>query len=245
MRPSSSPYHHVEVLGLMWEGHNHHNGHGVVRDATQEFNMVLHAFRQYGYNVLARPIPKNRQSRSEFPNYLQDKLDRLKRPSGSTLIILYYQGHGSKKPDGTLALSNGNGQYMDWTNIENAVINVRCDVLTILNCCHAGAAMKSRVRCRPNYERHTKQVIMAVPENKNTHWGRASGFAACLEQALRDRRTNWEEGFKGTPHHWIWAINRIMERKDLPDGPVLGGHLIAPPPSVQWEPIVVSPRYGY
>ncbi|KAI3321469.1 hypothetical protein HD806DRAFT_502659 [Xylariaceae sp. AK1471] len=241
MRPRRSPYQRVEVRGLFWEGHNHHLGQGPVRNANQELNMVLGAFEQYGYNVNSTPIPKDPRLRSGFPNWLQDKLVSFTSPYSSTLIILYYQGHGAWR-DGTLVLSNGNGQSMHWAEIANAVVNVRCDVLTILNCCHAGAAMRYRMPSRANYEGHIKQVMMAVPENKTTNWGYAAGFAACLEQALRDRRTNWEESFQGIPEHWGEAINRIMARKSHPSGPVGVRHLIAPPPTVQQRPIVISPR---
>ncbi|KAJ8132044.1 hypothetical protein O1611_g1580 [Lasiodiplodia mahajangana] len=188
--------------------------------------MVLGAFNQYGYNVSYMQIPRDPRRRSGFPLWLQDKL-----------------GHGSEANDGTLALSGGGGQWMHWAEIANAVINVQCDVLTILNCCHAGAAMRYRMPSRPNYEGFIKGVMMAVPEHKITRWGYAAGFAACLEQALRDRRTNWEEGFEGRPSQWVWAINRIMQRKPFPCGPVAVRHLIAPPPRrVHDYPIVVSPR---
>ncbi|KAI0902837.1 hypothetical protein F4823DRAFT_569316 [Ustulina deusta] len=181
--------------------------------------MVLGAFHRYGYNVGARIIPKDPRSRNQFPGYLQYKLVRLKQPSGSTLIILYYQGHGTRLGDGTLVLSNGHGQWMHWAEITIAVINIRYDVLTIFNCCHAGAALRYRMPSRVNYEAHIKQVVMAVPEHKSTLWGYATGFAACLEQALGGRRTNWEEKFQGFPEHWVWATNGIMGRKSSSGGP--------------------------
>lgn len=104
MRPRTSPYHRVEVRGLFWENHNHHLGQGPVRNANQELNMVLGAFDEYGYNVKSINIPRDPRSRSGFPSWLQDKLDRLARSSGSTLIILYYQGHGAMR-GGDLVLS--------------------------------------------------------------------------------------------------------------------------------------------
>ncbi|KAI1281833.1 hypothetical protein F5Y07DRAFT_411871 [Xylaria sp. FL0933] len=241
MRPRRCPYQRVEVRGLFWENHNHHLGSGPVRNANQELSMVLGAFETYGYNVNPMAIPGDPRARSGFPSWLRDRLSRLAQPSGSTLIILYYQGHGALRGDG-LVLSNGNGQSMHWADIAGAIVNARCDVLTILNCCHAGAAMRYRMPARANYEAHIKQVMMAVPEHRTTNWGYAAGFAACPEQALRDGRTNWEESFKGVPDHWGEAINRIMARKSLRAGPVGVRHLIAPPPTIHQRPIVVSPR---
>jgi len=240
--PRKSPYQRVEVRGLFWEGHNLHRQQGPVHNADQELNMVLGAFGNYGYNVKGMPIPMNPQKRSGFPGFLQNKLDSFAPSSTSALIILYYQGHGSLDKHGHLVLSNGNGQAMHWSDVANAIINVRCDVLAILNCCHAGAALRSRVPSRPNYENHVKQVMMAVPAHLKTGWGFAAGFAACLEQALRDRRTNWENDFKGIPYHWVLAINRIMEKKPMPCSPVGVGHLVAPPANVAQRPIVLGPH---
>jgi hypothetical protein len=131
---------------------------------------------------------------------------------------------------------------MHWSEIANSIINARCDVLAILNCCHAGAAIRDRVPSRPNYERHVKQLIMAVPHDLSTGWGFAENFTACLEQALRDHRHNWETSFHGTPHHWVIAINRIMARKPRGRPHVLDGHLVKPPPNVADRPIVLGPR---
>jgi len=240
--PRKSPYHRVEVRGLFWEGHNLHRQQGPVHNADQELNMVLSAFRNYGYNAKATPIPMNPQKRSGFPGFLQNKLDSFVRPPTSTLIILYYQGHGRLDKQGHLVLSNGNGQAMHWSDVANAIINVQCDVLAILNCCHAGAALRYRVPSRPNYGNHAKQVMTAVPADLKTGWGFLTGFAACLEQALRDRRTNWENGFKGIPYHWVQAINRIMEKKPIPRSPVGVGYLVAPPANAAQRPIVLGPQ---
>ena len=103
--PRRSPYQRVEVRGLFWEGHNHYGQQGPVHNADQELYMVLHAFQDYGYNAKTMPIPMNPQARSGFPSYLRDKLTSLVPPSGSTLIILYYQGHGRLDQHGHLVLS--------------------------------------------------------------------------------------------------------------------------------------------
>ncbi|RYP21169.1 hypothetical protein DL767_009315 [Monosporascus sp. MG133] len=188
--PRRSPYKKVEVRGLVWEGHDHQKQQGLVRNADQELNMVLNAFRDYSYNRLV--------------SYAS---------STANLIILYYQGHGRIDKHGHLSLSNGNGQKIHWADIVNAITNVKCDVLAILNCYHAGAAIKSRVTSRPNYEKRVKQVMTAVPADLTSSWGTGTSFAACLEQALRDRRNNWESPFKGIPYHWAQAINLIMKKK--------------------------------
>ncbi|KAF7512467.1 hypothetical protein GJ744_001402 [Endocarpon pusillum] len=250
--PWQSPYRQVEVRGLVWEGNGHHQTSGPVRNADQEFHMVLEAFRTYGYNVKITQISKDRHKRSELTNFLQAKFDNLVHRSSSTLIILYYQGHGSLDRDGHLMLTKygkdlnprllGTGQWMYWSDIANAVISARCDVLTILNCCHAGAAVTNRHSSRPNYERHLKELIMAVPRNSSTSWGRVENFAACLEQALRDHRNNWENGFRGNPSHWVQAINRVMVRKPRGRASVLHDHLIRPPPNAADRPIIMSPR---
>ena len=132
---------------------------------------------------------------------------------------------------------------MHWSEIVNAIIDVRCDVLTILNCCNAGAAMQSFIT-RPNYENHQKQVIMAVPARYNTNCGHAGAFAACLEQALRERLRSWEPTFQGLALHWVQAINRTMARKHMhmPPSPVGIGNLITPPANANNRPIILSPR---
>ncbi|KAI2626517.1 hypothetical protein GGR54DRAFT_591378 [Hypoxylon sp. NC1633] len=239
--PRRSPYGRVVVMGLSWEGHNHYLHSGPVQNADQELNMVLRAFGNYGYRVERMHIPASSQLRSQFPHVLQRALVQLTSPSVSTLIVLYYQGHGDVDRHGHLSLSNGNGGHMHWSEIVNAVINVRSDVLTILNCCHAGAALRSVVS-RPNYENHVKEVMMAVPMGYKTTWGNAYGFAACLEQVLRDRRNNWDSNFNGNPYHWAEAINRTMREKGHRSGQVAVRELIRPPPGRAGQPIILSPR---
>lgn len=131
---------------------------------------------------------------------------------------------------------------MHWSDVANAVINARCDVLVILNCCHAGAALRSCDFSRPNYEGHEKLVMMAVPAHLRTGWGYAAGFAACLEQALRERRTNWENTFQGNAYHWVEAINRIMARKPNPSGPAGVKDLVRRPAHAVGRPIILGPR---
>ncbi|KAI0549956.1 hypothetical protein F4679DRAFT_583952 [Xylaria curta] len=244
-RPRQSPYSRVVVRGIFWEGHDHYRRGGPVYNAEQELHMVLNAFQSYGYSVGRMPIAQDPRRRSAFPGFLQDRLVDFASSSPRTLIVLYYQGHGVMDRHGHLLLSNGNGQYMHWTEIANAIINVRCDVLAILNCCHAGAAMKNSLVHRPNYERYAKEVMMATPYNQKSHWGSAAGFAACLEQALRDLHYNWMLDFTGVPPHWASYINYIMKKKK-PDSrnPVGVAHLIKPPESTRrghpYE-IVLSP----
>ncbi|KAI1735485.1 hypothetical protein F4680DRAFT_306256 [Xylaria scruposa] len=245
VRPQRSPYSRVVVRGIFWEGHNQYHRGGLVFNAEQELHMVLNAFQSYGYNVRQMPIPQDPRRRSGFPDFLKDRLVNFASSSPRTLIVLYYQGHGALDRHGHLLLSNGNGQQMHWSEIANAIINVRCDVLAILNCCHAGAAMRDSPRHRPNYERYAKEVMMATPHNQKTYWGSASGFAACLEQALRDLRYNWMLNFRGIAPHWAHYINCIMKQKK-PDSrhPVGVRHLIKPPESTRrghpYE-IVLSP----
>ncbi|KAF4948034.1 hypothetical protein FSARC_13852 [Fusarium sarcochroum] len=237
--PRRSPYHRVEAGVFVWERHDQQ---GQARGTNQELSMVRGAFHDYGYGVRSIPIPVNARSRSQFPVALQNKLVNL--ASASTLIILYYQGNAGLDRHGHLVLSNGNGQRMHWSDVVNAIIPVRCDVLAILNCHHAGAAVRSCVRSRPNYEGHDKQVMMAVPANMRTHWNSGAGFAACLEQALRDRRRNWENNFKGTPGHWAQAINRTIGMKSGSAGQVSVDHLIRPPTQAAQRPIVLGPKTG-
>jgi hypothetical protein len=127
---------------------------------------------------------------------------------------------------------------MHFSEIANAVISARVDVLTMLNCCHAGAALNTnwQVRNAINYEAHIKDIIMAVPANRRTTWGCAQGFAAALEQALRENHKTWPQGFRGTPQHWARAISRIMHNE------VGVRHLVATPRNRVERPIVIAKR---
>ncbi|KAH8880478.1 hypothetical protein GQ53DRAFT_833224 [Thozetella sp. PMI_491] len=172
---------------------------------------------------------------------LQNKFRGFASGSPSTLIILYYQGHGGLDSHGHLKLSNGAGEKMHWSEIANAIVDAPCDVLTILNCCHAGAAARARVPARPNYEQHLKELIMATSVEAVSGWGTACNFAPCLEQALRERRTDWEQGFNGTPYHWMQAINRNMEKKRA-SARVNHVDLVKPPSNARQRPIILAPR---
>lgn len=103
--PRRSPYGRVVVLGLSWEGHNHRLLHGPVQNADQELNMVLNAFHSYGYAVERMLIPQSSRSRSQFPPTLERRLVQFTSRSVSTLIVLYYQGHGHVDRHGHLSLS--------------------------------------------------------------------------------------------------------------------------------------------
>ena len=67
--------------------------------------MVMGAFESYGYDARVRQIPKDPGMRSGFPHYLHNRLDSFVSPLRSTLIILYYQGHGALDRHGHLILS--------------------------------------------------------------------------------------------------------------------------------------------
>lgn len=139
-----------------------------------------------------------------------------------------------------LTLLSGNGERMHWSDVVNAIIPVRCDVVTILACSHAGAAARSYIS-RENFEGHEKQVMMAVSSSMRAHRGSA-GFAVCLEQALRDRRRNWESGFKGNLNHWAQAIDRNIAMKSGTAGHVSIGRLIRQPARAAHRRIIISPR---
>ncbi|KAK0734765.1 hypothetical protein B0T26DRAFT_671007 [Lasiosphaeria miniovina] len=174
--------------------------------------MVMGAFRSYSHSTSVERIPRNPNLRSGFRGRLQHIFNVIASNPSSVLVILYYQGHSGLDNRNELVLSNGNGQSMHWADVADAVISARCDVLTILNCCHAGAAMNTPFPARRNinYERYIKEIMMAVPWNMNTIWGGRLGFAACLEQALREQYHEWQRGFTGQPRHWAEAISRIQ-----------------------------------
>ncbi|KAJ7650241.1 hypothetical protein FB45DRAFT_887392, partial [Roridomyces roridus] len=226
-----SPYRFVNVIGMMWEGHNNRAGRGAVKNDEEEFDMVMNAFRNYGFGIHKEHIPQRASDR--FARYLQDRLDHF---DSRGLVILYYQGHGSLDRHNELVLHSGNGSHIRFQEIGNAILSARVDVLMMLNCCHAGAALHTpwQPRNNINYENHVKDIIMAVPANQTTAWGRAEGFAAALEQALREKHNTWPDGFRGTPEHWAKAISRIMRRN------VGARHLVAYPRGRSDQPIVVA-----
>ncbi len=102
--PRRSPYKHVEVRGIVWEGCDL-NRAGAVRNSDQELHMVLGAFRHYGYNAQHVEIPADPGKRSGFSNMMEAKLRRLSSGASRTLVILYYQGHGGLDKEGHLFLS--------------------------------------------------------------------------------------------------------------------------------------------
>lgn len=53
-----------------------------------------------------------------------------------------------------------------------SIIDARCDILTILNCCNARAADVPDKR--PNFNNYVKEVIAGSQKGSYTWWGRAS-----------------------------------------------------------------------
>ncbi|KAK4225130.1 hypothetical protein QBC38DRAFT_501594 [Podospora fimiseda] len=183
--PKRSPYARVEVIGLLWEGPGDQRRDGPVYNAFQEFALVMDAFKRYGYGTHRLDIHQDPRHRSGFCHRLQQKIDHFTRSAGfHASYPLISRTWPSRQEEWAGAL-----QYMPWAVVADAVISANCDVLTILNCCHAGAALNTplSVRRNLNYERHLKEIMMETIWDGISQWGTNMGFAACLERVLREQ----------------------------------------------------------
>ncbi len=79
-----------------------------------------------------------------------------------------------------------------WQDIYPVILSLQCDVLTILDCCHAGGSVlePSRVKVLGANKNFSKEVIGTSGFQTTSLWGRPFSLAPLLQEVLKDHRQN-------------------------------------------------------
>ncbi|KAE9574189.1 hypothetical protein CGMCC3_g9809 [Colletotrichum fructicola] len=111
------------------------------------------ALESYNYEVEEFRIPKSEPLQSLTSKIRASAADIKENPNLNTLLIIWYYGHGGSWPDGenrlTLASHRNGGTRVRWSDVAKAILQVRTDVFTILDCCFAGASALSEDLLQP------------------------------------------------------------------------------------------------
>ncbi|KAF4833747.1 hypothetical protein CGCTS75_v003745 [Colletotrichum tropicale] len=146
-------YDRIRALLIRWEEH------------TLSFGEVIRAreaFESYNYEVEEFRIPKSEPLQSLKSKIRASAANIKEKPNLNTLLIIWYYGHGGSWPDGenrlTLASHQQGGTRVRWSDVAKAILQVRTDVFTILDCCFAGASALSEDLLRPFIARNKDYV---------------------------------------------------------------------------------------
>ncbi|KAF4852024.1 hypothetical protein CGCSCA4_v003291 [Colletotrichum siamense] len=127
---------------------------------------VRAAFESYNYEVEEFLVPETFALLS-LNRKIEDSVDVLNASEKmNTLLILWFYGHGgltSKSGNDLILASHATGgTWFHWTDVAKAILQVKSDVLTFLNCCHAGASLLGEDQLEPFLQRnepYTKEVF--------------------------------------------------------------------------------------
>ncbi|KAF2231424.1 hypothetical protein EV356DRAFT_535543 [Viridothelium virens] len=149
---------------------------------------------RYGFEVRRRKLNNKKRAHIQMVKHLASFVNRFEDQSDSTLLIIYYAGHGwAYVPEGDelrreLRLVGGKNEQkwrremsrssVMWTEAEKSIIGSEADVLLIFDCCHAG--LIGRRSGDPN----RFETLAACTADSKTHIPGDSSFTTALIWAL-------------------------------------------------------------
>ncbi|RDW91667.1 hypothetical protein BP5796_02832 [Coleophoma crateriformis] len=162
-------------------------------DTSEEVEKLGSVFeKQFRYTVIKKELTRERPSH-QINTYLSSFV--MDYDDDSTLLIVYYAGHGMGNKPGELHLTGctGNGDPTDylltrdsipWHDTEFLLKNVTADVLLIFDCCYAGnltPTIQGRGQIWPT---RGFEYLAACPYNECTHPPGRKSFTTALIWAL-------------------------------------------------------------
>ncbi|KAK2769540.1 peptidase s8 [Colletotrichum kahawae] len=154
-----------------------------------EVTRAREAFESYNYEVEEFQMPKSKPLQSLRSKIRASAADIKTTPNLNTLLIIWYYGHGglsaNRGNDLSLCSHRKGGTRMRWSDVTKAILNVRTDVLTILDCCHAGASVISEDILQPFIASNKEYVKWGLTGSgfENFSW---SGHTNALAYAIAD-----------------------------------------------------------
>ncbi|KAK6506336.1 Phosphatidylinositol-4-phosphate 5-kinase [Arthrobotrys conoides] len=147
-KPTTSTYKKVVVLPIMFAD----TGFSRAKTASLEDEIVSLGDifqKKFGYEVTdtIKITSDTRAAIDEVEGIVREVEDR----DGENLVIIVYSGHGKVlKNNGGLQI-HGHDTTLDWSEIQEVLEDVTCDIGQILDCCFAAAAIKSGREARREF----------------------------------------------------------------------------------------------
>ncbi|KAL9092581.1 MAG: hypothetical protein Q9165_004385 [Trypethelium subeluteriae] len=137
----------------------------------------------FNYNVERYEIPSQR-SQDQLEHIIDLFLIRYGTPDN--LVIIYYGGHGGPTKNGSTecewaAFNHELSPTLDWSTIQPQLLTAECDVVILLDCCHAGSAVRGKTR-------QYVEILLATDKDHLTPVGTGAwpSFTKILIQKMRE-----------------------------------------------------------
>ena len=201
-RPTS-PYSHVDVLLLQWEGDDLNVGSEI---GKLEYVLATGCnFTTHRWSIPSIDPEENLLSRiSQFK----------KGKTEEDLLILYYGGHAGGNPQECIwAAKNYEGSpELNWHNVQHTLLGSHADVLQILDCCFAtlavrnggtganwflGASAKESVATGVSRDSFTSALTREIERLAHLYWKRNKTFTV---QDIHHALNVWDRDLAHTPN---------------------------------------------
>ncbi len=198
-----SPYNHVDVLLLQWEGDD--------LKVDSETKELEHVFATRCHFTTHRwSIPSIDPEDNLIHRILQFKRGKTEED----LLILYYGGHaGGDAQECIWAAKNHEGSpELNWHNVQYTLLGSPADVLLILDCCFAtlaarncgtganwflGASAKESVATGVSRDSFTSTLTREIDRWAHQYWTRNMTFTV---QSIHHGLTVWDRDLAHTPN---------------------------------------------
>ncbi|KUJ08165.1 uncharacterized protein LY89DRAFT_725101 [Mollisia scopiformis] len=114
--------------------------------------------------------------------------------SSSSLLIVYYSGHGYPSTSGDLHLAPNRPPISAesairnaaaWRESEHIIADTEGDILLIFDCCHAGLFHISNVKSRPRYPTRRFECLLACGRQETTNLPGNNSFTSALIWSMK------------------------------------------------------------
>ncbi|KAH7110733.1 hypothetical protein EDB81DRAFT_370136 [Dactylonectria macrodidyma] len=219
-----SPYTEVHVLLITWAGNDLHGVDKEVENLQKVFE------QDYKYNsVTLFPIPDDGSHRrglnEKICKFLNDK-------APGNLIIVYYAGHCSPDANGQAqwaALEKG-GPTLPWNPAQQLLFSAACDVLLILDCCHASLITKGSKDEGSRFE-----LIAASAKGVKTPMPGSKSFTKALTQLLK------EHAIEGISSESL--TSKLREHAKITETPVFHNFVRTSPTNIRLQRLAEVDRF--
>ncbi|KAF5510640.1 hypothetical protein CGCS363_v003585 [Colletotrichum siamense] len=165
----------------------------------QEMEDPMESFEDYRYEVEKFTIPSTLPARRLQEKFRQCRKS-LEYENSETLLIFWYNGHGDIVGDGRDLVLCGELTMIYWKDIVAGILRLPCDVLVVLDCCHAGAFVQDEKFLKPFLQqnrRYIKEVLCTAGFERTTKFGQRYSLAPVLSETLDAHR---QRGGLGLDH---------------------------------------------
>ncbi|KAK5120563.1 hypothetical protein LTR85_006219 [Meristemomyces frigidus] len=171
--------------------------------------------QQFKFECSVLTLDDKRSPQLQLRNGIDSLVLKYDGSCRSTLLIVYYTGHGVGRDDdglditgvrepGVSAIAPKFEARANWNEAEDSLHNAEADVLTILDCCCAGAVMKGSME-----DIRTFEVLAATGRKSPTEPPGKRSFTRAMIAALQDQLGKPEQA----PFTTLALNEEIMRRR--------------------------------